>query len=274
MRIRRPAVAALALAATAALRAPAPARVGVEAIPEFGSVAPGREFRVAVRLTIPAGCHVSWMNPGQSGLPTTLAWRTPAGVRAGATEWPFPERDEVAGVVSHVYRGAPVVVTRFAADSALRSGTVALRGELSWGVCGATCLPEKGAVEVSLPVEPGAAEPTAAWRALAPQLDALPVAGASLAVSAAASGDRVRLVIGGPRLAPTGGTAVFFPLPAGAAVVVRTQRTARGVAVSLPSSLLRGHPDRISGVLVADSSWLIGSNRRAAAIESPIREMP
>lgn len=270
MRVRRLTVAALALAAAGAARAQAPSRVRVEAIPEFASVTSGRAFHVAVRFTIPAGCHISWVNPGESGLPTTLTWKTPAGFLAEATEWPFPERDETAGLVSHVYRGAVVVVTQFVVDSAPRSGSAVLRAEFSWGVCGATCMPEKGAVEVPLPVRPGATEPTAAWRALEPSLEALPVAAVDLTVRAAARRDSVRLTITGPRMASMGGSAVFFPLPSGAAVVVRTQRTARGVTVTLPARILRGHPGELSGVLVAEQPWLTGSHQRALAVDAGV----
>ncbi|HNW64023.1 MAG TPA: protein-disulfide reductase DsbD family protein, partial [Piscinibacter sp.] len=36
--------------------------------------------------------HTYWKNPGDSGLPTTLQWTLPEGVKAGEIEWPTPKR--------------------------------------------------------------------------------------------------------------------------------------------------------------------------------------
>ena len=268
----RPLVAALALWAAGTARAQDPAGVRVEAVPEYASVAPGGVFRVAVRLRIPEGCHISWINPGQSGLPTTIAWQTPAGVGAGETEWPYPERDETAGLVSHVYRGVAVVVTRFLADSSIHGPAAVLRAALSWGVCGKTCVPQRDTVEVSLPVRRSAGETTGEWRALAPSLENLPLAGTDLVVGAAAQGDSARLTIAGSRFAAaTSRRATFFPHPSGVAVVVAVRREGRGIAFTLPARVFRAHPSHLAGVLVGDRPWLVGSQRRALAIEAVIQ---
>jgi len=269
--LRRSLAAALALGVTGAARAQAPPAVQAAAIPEFASVAPGGAFRVAVRLRIPVGCHISWVNPGQSGLPTTIAWQMPTGVSADETLWPYPERDETAGFVSHVYRGVAVVVTRFLVDSAFRGGAVALRADLSWGLCGATCVPQRETVAVTLPVRPRPVGPTAEWRALTPSLEALPAASTSLVVRAVALGDSIRLTIAGSPLdAPTSGTVTFFPQPSGVAVVVAVRRWGCGVAVTLPARAFRSRPSRLAGVLVADGPWLVGSRRRALAIDAVV----
>jgi thiol:disulfide interchange protein DsbD len=263
----RPLAVALALCLTAAARAQEPAAVQVAAIPETASLAPGGSVRVAVRLRIPDGCHISWTNPGETGLPTTIAWQTPPGVRAEETRWPYPERDETAGFVNHVYRGEAVLVTRFAVDTAFRGGAATLRAELSWGLCGATCVMQRGAVALSLPVRQGPAEPTGAWRALAPSLEGLPAGDSGFAVRAVAAGDSVRLTIAGPLLDPRlAGTATFFPQASGNAVVVAIRRSGRGIAVSLPARVLPARQGRLAGVLVAGSPWRVGSRQRSLTI--------
>ena len=44
-------------------------------------------------------------NPGDSGLPTTLAWKLPAGVDAGPIEWPAPRALPVGPLVNYGYEG-------------------------------------------------------------------------------------------------------------------------------------------------------------------------
>jgi DsbC/DsbD-like thiol-disulfide interchange protein len=262
---------AMALSAIGAAHAQQQPAVRVALVPEFASVAPGAAFRVAVQFRIPEGCHISWINPGQSGLPTTVVWRTPVGVSARGTDWPYPEREETAGVVSHVYRGTAVAVTQFRADSSAR-GTAVLRAALSWGVCGVTCVPKRDTVEISLPIRPTPGETTAAWRALAPSLDALPDTSTDLVVRAEARGDGIHVTIAGPLLRHlAGSTVTFFPRPGGVAVVVPVRRTGRTLAVTLPARPLRLSAI-VSGVLVADGPWLAGSRRRALAIATAIGE--
>lgn len=265
--------AALALGAAGTGRAQSHPKVQLEAVPEFAWAAPGRTLRIAVRLRVPAGFHVSWLNPGRSGLPTTIEWRTSAGVRADATEWPYPERDDAAGLVSHVYRGAVAVVTRFQVDSSA-GGVAALRAVLSWGMCGKRCIPQKDSVTVSLAIRPGAGEATAAWRALAPSLEMLPLEAPGLSIRAEALGGNVRLTIAGPSLRPQpGGYVTFFPRFGGVAVAVSLQRAARGLAVTLPAPA-SGLTGTLRGLLVADGGWLVGSSRRALRLEVPIGDGP
>ncbi len=270
---RRVAILAfLALGTTGAAAGPAPPAVDVAAIPEVASITPGGTFQVAVRLRVPGCCHISWTNPGQSGLPTTLAWRVPRGVRAEGTQWPYPERDETEGYVSHVYRGTVVLVTRFRVDSSASGSTVVLRGRLSWGICGKTCLPQRDSVEVTLPVAARPQRPTAAWHALAKSLERLPAPGAGLTLSAEPLGAGVRLEIAGRSLGVRPGTrATFFPTPEGDAEVVAVERAGRGVAVRLAGGVLAGHPGRLEGVLVAERPWSAGSPRKALEVDAVVR---
>ncbi|MBU4238861.1 MAG: thiol:disulfide interchange protein, partial [Alphaproteobacteria bacterium] len=77
--VSRPAEAAAAVP-------PGPRRadnIEAELVPLSRWAAPGSTVVVAVHQTIAPGWHTSWRNPGDSGGPTTLDWRLPAGVKAG-----------------------------------------------------------------------------------------------------------------------------------------------------------------------------------------------
>ena len=74
------ALAAVAALVPAGTQAPV---VPVSLIPEFAIVRPGTTFRVAVRIEVPEGWHIGWKHPGQTGLPTTIAWRVPPEISVG-----------------------------------------------------------------------------------------------------------------------------------------------------------------------------------------------
>lgn len=93
--------------------------------------------------------HTYWKNPSDSGLPTTLSWRLPAGVAAGDIQWPTPR--QLAGGTAH-----ELWVRRHAAASGARHDSSAIqcsnaRCSIACGmVCKEICIPESGDVRVQI----------------------------------------------------------------------------------------------------------------------------
>ena len=97
------AIAGPASAATPALPAnPVSARL----IPETTAVVPGGTLWVDLHLDIAPGWHTYWRNPGDSGLPTEIAWQLPAGFSAGDIAWPVPDRFVVGTIGNYGYGGS------------------------------------------------------------------------------------------------------------------------------------------------------------------------
>jgi DsbC/DsbD-like thiol-disulfide interchange protein len=231
----------------------------VTAVGEFGAVPAGGAFRVAMRLDVPEGWGIDWVNPGTTGLPTTLTWRTPASLIAGPIEWPFPERHETGGEVMHLLRGTVYLVTPFRVASDARTGSAELRAELTWLLCSTTCIRQQRTVSVPVRIAQATAArspatPSPAWTQVEAASGSFPVEGAAgVALHAVSAADSVRLEIAGLRGVPPAGSLVtFFPMVAGrAAVVAPIQRSAGGVAVALPATFVAGAPPgRLTGVLV------------------------
>ncbi len=136
----------------------------VSAVPEYVALAPGARQRIAVRLRIPAGWHIGWTNPGGTALPSTLAWRTPAGIGAGTTLWPAPDRDSTTDGTVLVLRGDVTIVTPVRVGPAAARGVAELVGTLHWGLCSDVCIPQERTVSVSFEVKhTGQAERSPAW---------------------------------------------------------------------------------------------------------------
>jgi thiol:disulfide interchange protein DsbD len=275
-------VCAFALAALRGAGAQVP-EVRATAVNEFGAAPAGGAFRVAVRLDVPEGWGIDWINPGTTGLPTTLAWHTPAAVSAGATEWPFPERLEAGGEVTHVLRGIVYLVTPFRVASDARLGAAELRAELTWLLCSTSCIRQSRTVSVPVRIVAGAsarspatASPAArspAWSQVEAAAGSFPASGEGIAVRGVSVADGVRLEIAGLRGAPPAGALVtFFPAAAGrAAVVTPILRSAAGVAVALPAGFVAGAPPgRLTGVLVGVLVHGPAVTSRALAVDVPV----
>jgi thiol:disulfide interchange protein/DsbC/DsbD-like thiol-disulfide interchange protein len=116
-------------------------------------VAPGKTLWLGLAITHQPKWHTYWKNPGDSGLPTSLAWQLPAGVEAGEIQWPTPQRLPVGPLLNYGYEGqlllpVPVTVPAFFAASAL---DVKLRAD--WLVCKDVCIPEGGDFVLRVPAQ-------------------------------------------------------------------------------------------------------------------------
>src|SRR5687767_9507280 len=63
-------------------------------------------LRAGVLLTPDPGWHLYWKNPGDTGLPTQLAWR---GGDAGPLGWPAPSAFDEDGLVTYGYGGTVLI---------------------------------------------------------------------------------------------------------------------------------------------------------------------
>ncbi len=243
--------------------------VGVRLVPDLLAVPRGATFHVAVRVVIPSGWHLGWVNPGASGLPTAIGWQAASGVHADSTAWPYPGVDSTDGVVMNVYRDTVVFVTAFHADSNVSVGPIGLRANLSWGICSTICIPQHRSMQLVLSAVTGAAQRSPPWQSLAAALARLPYADRHVHLRATVVRDSVRLQVTGlSRAASSGATVTFFPSTPGLLPVIATvHRVPSGMALSLPSSVLsEPRAPRLDGVLVAPGSWAPGGERRALAV--------
>jgi hypothetical protein len=166
-------------------------------------VEPGKPVWVGLQLKHQPQWHTYWKNPGDSGLPTQLAWTLPAGVDrrrdrlAGAEEDPDRQPGQLRLRGHRAAAGAAdghAAVQAFAAGSDLE---VKLQGQLA-GVP-KECIPEEGDFALKLPVRSTTATATvrpstalaATPKALARRRDP-PPAGAAAATMLALTGRACR----------------------------------------------------------------------------------
>ena len=134
-------------------------------------VAPGEPLWVGLSITHQPEWHTYWKNPGDSGLPTELAWTLPPGLDAGEIAWPLPRKIPIGNLANYGYEGTlllPVPVTvasTFAPGPLARDVTIKLHA--TWLVCRKECIPEEGNFTLQLPIQSTTALSSAAFEAAA-----------------------------------------------------------------------------------------------------------
>ena len=276
-RRRRSAAAfALALLAGAALSGGVMAavvrtpNVEAELVAERTALTPGRPLTVALRLKMREGWHTYWLNPGDSGLPTTLEWTLPAGLTAGPIVWPAPHALPAGPLVNYGYEGEVFHLVELTPAASLAAGApVTVSARADWLVCKETCIPEGADLSLTLPVaatselDPTWGPRIAATRAALPQ----PLAGWQ--ASARGDGATIALKLAPPPGAKDPGALFFFPFAEARIEPSAPQKLARdgdAFVLTLPvASTLAGDFGRVAGVVTASNGFGgAGACRRAA----------
>ena len=143
---------------------------------EKSAVEPGKTMTVAVRERIDPGWHTYWINPGDSGEPTSIEWTLPAGLSAGPILWPIPHVIPVGPLAEYGYDDEVVLLTEIQVPEKIEGDSVTLGAKVSYLVCREICIPEETHVQLTLPVtRTGAGSPSAFAGEIEKARSALPV---------------------------------------------------------------------------------------------------
>jgi thiol:disulfide interchange protein DsbD len=264
--------AAVVLPASAApVRTP---HVEAELVAARTAIVPGESLPVALRLKMERDWHTYWRNPGDSGLPTTLAWKLPQGVAAGPIEWPAPHLIRVGPLANFGYEGEVLLLTALSASPDLpKSDSLRLTARADWLVCKEICIPEGAELTLDLPVRAETAAESKWSGAIATARARLPAPLPGWQASARGNGSQIALEL----VAPAGyqgdpGALHFFPYAEGRIEPSPPQPLARDGAtftLTLPvASTLTGTFTRVAGVVTSASD--LGGGVRAMTVDVPL----
>jgi thiol:disulfide interchange protein/DsbC/DsbD-like thiol-disulfide interchange protein len=147
------------LLAAFSAQAQQPQKVSLSALPESGSISPGKSLVLAVKLDHLAGHHSYWVNPGGPGKGTTFKV-APEGFSVASVQWPVPHLHEDAGVTTYTYEGSITALVTLTAPADAKVGEAVTVELTAKGlVCSDSCMPftAKLLVQLSISAEPGAA---------------------------------------------------------------------------------------------------------------------
>ena len=160
--LRRGALAALTLAAIAVWPAAVPAQpvqqahITLELVAQ-GEALAGEPVYVALKETMEDGWHTYWINPGDAGEPSEIAWTLPAGWKAGPIEWPAPARIPYPPLMNYGYEHQVLLPVKVTPPASARAGdTVQLKAHVNYQVCADQCIPGMADLTVNLTIASGA----------------------------------------------------------------------------------------------------------------------
>ncbi|CAN0235193.1 unnamed protein product, partial [Phaeothamnion confervicola] len=249
--------------------------VRAELVSDVATVEAGEPFWVGLRQTIRPKWHTYWKNPGESGLPTEIAWTLPAGAKADAIVWPTPTLFDIGGVTNYGFKGEAMLLVRITPPADL-TGPLKLAAEANWLVCEDVCIPEEGKFELTLASGAAATPAPPAVRALfdtarrrVPTESPWPVR-----YGVAKSGDPT-LIVEAKGLKPdTIRDVYFFPAEWGAVATMAKQTasvTAEGIRIPLRKGEAKtAMPERLAGTLVLTEKTADGTVKQAFDVSAKL----
>jgi thiol:disulfide interchange protein len=115
---------------------------------------PGETVLAGVQLHMDPRWHTYWRNPGASGMATKIEWQLPAGVTAGVTQWPVPEKLPDDGLTTYIYTNEVVLLVPLKLAANIGPGRLDLKASVSWLECDVQCVPGAADVTGSLEIGP------------------------------------------------------------------------------------------------------------------------
>ncbi len=161
-------VLALLLPATVMAQSAAVRDKNVEArlISSHGTIKAGEPFTIGLQFNIDPTWHTYWINPGETGIPTSLKLALPAGFTAGELQFPVPKKfitDYGFDVreAGYGYETSVVHTMTITPPSDLKPGeSITLTGQSAFLMCDPhTCIP--GKADLSITLQTGTASVTA-----------------------------------------------------------------------------------------------------------------
>lgn len=274
------AAAALALS-LGALAAPQvkTEHVLADLVPERVAAQPGKPIVVGLRLRMEPHWHTYWKNPGDSGLPTKIRWQLPEGWKAGEIQWPYPQKLPIGPLMNYGYEDEVVLLTELTPPANAPAGNANVKAKAEWLVCKDICIPEKGELDLALPVSAAPAGPNPAGEAsIARARNQLPVEVAGWKHDASLSGKTLVVRMTAPAGVTPPAKVAFFPEreqliePAAPQVVTRDGQSVR-IEMRLAEPPAAGVTS-VAGVAVSDGGWPGTAGRKAASIVAPVGSKP
>ena len=251
--------------------------VEAELVSERTALVPGQPTTVALRLKMADGWHTYWQNPGDSGLPTTLAWTLPPGVAAGPILWPAPHALPAGPLVNYGYEGEVLLLTEIKVAQDARPGdTLTLGAKAEWLVCKETCIPEEAQLDLALPVAERSDLYPQWGNAIVATRDAIPASAPGWLFAARADGQKVVVTLTGPAGATAPAGVHFFPYQEGRVEASGKQSFVRDpngtFVLTLPvANQLAPGFTRVAGVITATNGFTSGGALvKTMTLETPL----
>ena len=171
-------------------------------------VGPGKQVWVGLQIAHQPDWHTYWKNSGDSGLPTVLEFKLPAGIDPGEIAWPTPKKIPIGTLANYGYEGTVLLPVPLTVAQNFNAGQLDIKLKAAWLVCKKECIPQEGDFALSIPAKSSTAINAAAFQAT---FDASPKPLKTNASQIEVAGNTLKISLSDLPATLMGKTLAFFP---------------------------------------------------------------
>jgi len=174
-------------------------------------VGPGKQVWVGLQIAHQPQWHTYWKNSGDSGLPTVLEFKWPAGIDPGEIAWPTPKKIPIGTLANYGYEGTVLLPVPLTVAQNFTGSQLDIKLKAAWLVCKKECIPQEGDFALSIPAKSSTAISAAAFQAAFDATPKLIKTNASQSSLIEVTGNTIKISLSDLPAALTGKTLAFFP---------------------------------------------------------------
>lgn len=110
----------------------------------------GETVRIGLEQIIYPKWHTYWINPGDSGLATSITWDLPEGFSVSELEWPTPQKIPFGPLTNYGYEGSVTLLQNLTIPDNIGDMPYELSARVDLLVCHDICIPESHNVSIIL----------------------------------------------------------------------------------------------------------------------------
>jgi len=124
-----------------------------ELVSETNGFTPGAIGSVGVKIHLAPTWHTYWVNPGDSGTPIHLTFKTSRGVKVERVLFPVPEREQTGPLISFEYKNEVLLPVELKiADSLAVGRPITVDVDIEWLICVDVCIPAFDSLHLEVPL--------------------------------------------------------------------------------------------------------------------------
>ena len=104
------------------------------------SIKVGESIQAGIRIKTKPGWHSYWINPGDSGMATSVTWNLPKGVTASVLQFPTPQIFEDYGLKTYGYLDEVILLVDLKLDESTELKQIEFSVEVDWLACKGACV--------------------------------------------------------------------------------------------------------------------------------------
>ena len=120
----------------------------VKIVPERTHVKGGEELRIATEISLAKDWHVYWLNPGDSGIPVKITWKTPEKFEIKEINWPTPDKISYDILLNYGYYDRVTLLQDLKVPDKIPEGKITLDATVEMLVCNEICIPETSTISI------------------------------------------------------------------------------------------------------------------------------